>query len=106
MEEDTIRPMMGINKELSVQFVLGYTPMEFMQTLHAIAECQKQGGIAAFVDAAFAVVVDVVANFGRPGVDGRACAHGVVAVVAELAGTGPAVGLVADCRFWHIPARR
>jgi threonine dehydrogenase-like Zn-dependent dehydrogenase len=38
MEDDRIRPMLGINKELSVQFVLGYTPMEFAHTLRDIAE--------------------------------------------------------------------
>ena len=38
MEDDRIRPMLGINKELSVQFVLGYTPMEFADTLRDIAE--------------------------------------------------------------------
>ncbi|HUI27142.1 MAG TPA: zinc-binding dehydrogenase [Candidatus Kryptonia bacterium] len=40
MEEDTITPMIGINKELNVQFVLGYTPDEFAQTLQAIADGQ------------------------------------------------------------------
>jgi threonine dehydrogenase-like Zn-dependent dehydrogenase len=40
MEDDLIKPMFGINKELAVQFVLGYTPDEFAQTLHAIAEGQ------------------------------------------------------------------
>jgi threonine dehydrogenase-like Zn-dependent dehydrogenase len=38
MELDQIRPMYGINKELSVQFVLAYTPEEFAGTLRAIAE--------------------------------------------------------------------
>ena len=38
MEDDRIRPMLGINKELSVQFVLGYTPVEFADTLTDIAE--------------------------------------------------------------------
>jgi len=38
MEDDRIRPMYGINKELSVQFVLGYTPDEFARTLRALAE--------------------------------------------------------------------
>jgi threonine dehydrogenase-like Zn-dependent dehydrogenase len=37
MEPDTIRPMTGINKELSLQFVLGYTPEEFGRTLESIA---------------------------------------------------------------------
>jgi len=38
MEDDRIRPMLGINKELSVQFVLGYTPEELAGTLTDIAE--------------------------------------------------------------------
>ena len=38
MEDDTIRPIFGINKELNVQFVLGYTPDEFARTLRALAE--------------------------------------------------------------------
>jgi threonine dehydrogenase-like Zn-dependent dehydrogenase len=38
MEDDRIRPMLGINKELSVQFVLGYTPDEFAATLGHIGE--------------------------------------------------------------------
>ncbi|MGH7893143.1 MAG: zinc-binding dehydrogenase [Candidatus Binatia bacterium] len=38
MEDDRIRPMLGINKELSLQFVLGYTPIEFADTLGALAD--------------------------------------------------------------------
>ena len=38
MEADTIYPMLGISKELSLQFVLGYTPDEFAATLAHIAE--------------------------------------------------------------------
>ena len=38
MEEDRFRPMLGINKELNVQFVLGYTEQEFAATLHNLAE--------------------------------------------------------------------
>ncbi len=38
MEDDSIKPMVGINKELNLQFVLGYTPGEFAQTLQSIAE--------------------------------------------------------------------
>lgn len=38
MEDDRIRPMIAINKELSLQFVLGYAPHEFAGTLNAIAE--------------------------------------------------------------------
>ena len=55
MEDDVIKPMLGINKELAVQFVLGYTPEEFEGTLRAIAEGQ--------IDVAPLVT-------GRVGVDG------------------------------------
>ncbi|HEU4366806.1 MAG TPA: zinc-binding dehydrogenase [Methylomirabilota bacterium] len=37
MEADTIHPMLGISKELSLQFVLGYTQDEFGATLGHIA---------------------------------------------------------------------
>ncbi len=38
MQEDRIHPMLGIGKELSLQFVLGYTPEEFAASLQAIAD--------------------------------------------------------------------
>ncbi len=38
MERDHIEPMYGINKELNLQFVLGYSGDEFTATLHNIAE--------------------------------------------------------------------
>jgi threonine dehydrogenase-like Zn-dependent dehydrogenase len=38
MENDTIRPMLGIGRELTIQFALGYDPMEFASTLRSIAE--------------------------------------------------------------------
>ncbi|HYC00163.1 MAG TPA: zinc-binding dehydrogenase [Candidatus Limnocylindrales bacterium] len=38
MESDTIEPIFGIQKELSLQFVLGYTPEEFASTLGHIAD--------------------------------------------------------------------
>ncbi|HEY2813035.1 MAG TPA: zinc-binding dehydrogenase [Acidimicrobiales bacterium] len=38
MQPDTITPFFGIGKELSLQFVLGYDPMEFAQSLTSIAE--------------------------------------------------------------------
>jgi threonine dehydrogenase-like Zn-dependent dehydrogenase len=37
MEPDTIHPMLGISKELALQFVLGYTAAEFEETLSLIA---------------------------------------------------------------------
>ncbi len=38
MEDDRIKPMLAISKELQLQFVLGYLPNEFAETLGAIAE--------------------------------------------------------------------
>ncbi len=38
MEEDRIKPMVAIVKELSLRFAFGYLPDEFAQTLHAIAD--------------------------------------------------------------------
>jgi len=38
MQEDHMHPMLGIGKELSLQFVLGYSPTEFGNALTAIAE--------------------------------------------------------------------
>jgi len=40
METDRAEPMLGIMKELNVQYVLGYTPDEFAHALRLIAEGQ------------------------------------------------------------------
>jgi threonine dehydrogenase-like Zn-dependent dehydrogenase len=57
METDRSEPMLGIMKELNVQYVLGYTPDEFSASLRMLAEGQ--------VDAASLVT-------GRVGIDGVA----------------------------------
>ena len=64
MEDDRIRPMLGINKELSLQFVLGYSPIEFAETLGHIAEGRIE--VAPLVT-------------GRVGVDGVPAAFGELA---------------------------
>lgn len=38
MGADHIRPAMAINKEIDLRFVLGYTPLEFRDTLHMLAD--------------------------------------------------------------------
>jgi threonine dehydrogenase-like Zn-dependent dehydrogenase len=38
MQEDRIKPMVAVVKELDVRFSFGYSPQEFAQTLHALAE--------------------------------------------------------------------
>jgi threonine dehydrogenase-like Zn-dependent dehydrogenase len=57
MSPDTIRPAMAINKEIDLRFVVGYTPVEFRDTLHMLAEGK--------VDAAPVVTGTV----GLPGVE-------------------------------------
>ena len=38
MQDDRIRPAMAINKEIDLRFVLGYTPREFRDSLHLLAD--------------------------------------------------------------------
>ncbi len=38
MQPDRIRPAMAINKEIDLRFVVGYTPLEFRDTLHLLAD--------------------------------------------------------------------
>jgi threonine dehydrogenase-like Zn-dependent dehydrogenase len=38
MTPDTIRPAMAINKEIDLRFVVGYSPLEFRETLYMLAE--------------------------------------------------------------------
>jgi threonine dehydrogenase-like Zn-dependent dehydrogenase len=38
MQTDTFRPMLAIGRELQIQFALAYDPVEFADTLRAIAE--------------------------------------------------------------------
>ncbi|HKC27347.1 MAG TPA: zinc-binding dehydrogenase [Jatrophihabitans sp.] len=38
MQPDRFRPAMAINKEIDLRFVLGYTPLEFRDALHLLAD--------------------------------------------------------------------
>ncbi|MGA9875817.1 MAG: zinc-binding dehydrogenase [Solirubrobacteraceae bacterium] len=44
MGADRVRPAMAINKEIDLRFVLGYTPIEFRDTLHMLAEGKVNPG--------------------------------------------------------------
>jgi threonine dehydrogenase-like Zn-dependent dehydrogenase len=44
MGPDRIRPAMAINKELDLRFVLGYSPLDFRDTLHRLAEGRLNAG--------------------------------------------------------------
>jgi threonine dehydrogenase-like Zn-dependent dehydrogenase len=43
MGEDRMRPAMAINKEIDLRFVVGYTPPEFRETLHLLADGKVDG---------------------------------------------------------------
>jgi threonine dehydrogenase-like Zn-dependent dehydrogenase len=64
MQSDRFRPSMAINKEIDLRFVLGYTPPEFRESLHLLAE----GKVAAAP-----IVTGVV---GLPGVENAFTALG------------------------------
>ena len=44
MGPDRIRPAMAVNKELDLRFVLGYSPLDFRDTLHRLAEGRLNAG--------------------------------------------------------------
>lgn len=43
MEKDAIEPAMAINKEIELRFVLGYSPLEYRDALHLLAEGKVRG---------------------------------------------------------------
>jgi threonine dehydrogenase-like Zn-dependent dehydrogenase len=43
MGEDTLRPVMAISKEVDMRFVFGYTPLEFRDSLHMLADGRVDG---------------------------------------------------------------
>jgi threonine dehydrogenase-like Zn-dependent dehydrogenase len=65
MQPDRVRPVMAINKEIDLRFVLGYTPLEFRDTLHMLADGKVNAapvvtGVVGLegVDAAFTALAD------------------------------------------------
>jgi threonine dehydrogenase-like Zn-dependent dehydrogenase len=66
MESDRSEPMLGIMKELNVQYVLGYTPDEFARSLRLIAEGEVDA--AALVTAKVGIdgVAQAFADLGNP----------------------------------------
>lgn len=80
MQADTIEPAMAINKEIDLRFVLGYTPLEYRDALHLLAEGKVDGtplitGTVGLdgVDAAFTALRDpethakILIDPARPG---------------------------------------
>ncbi len=66
MENDAIVPMLGIYKELNIQFVLGYTPEEFAETLRALAEGRIDTAPLITGHVGVEGVADAFETLGRP----------------------------------------
>jgi threonine dehydrogenase-like Zn-dependent dehydrogenase len=66
MEPDRIEPFFGINKELNVQFVLGYTPEEFALTLTHLAEGKIDGSPLVTGKVGVEGVKEAFAELGNP----------------------------------------
>ena len=71
MQQDHFHPVYAINKELNVQFVLGYTREEFAATLRAIAEGVT--GVAPLITATVAVdeVAGAFNDLGSPDIHAK-----------------------------------
>ncbi len=66
MQADRIEPMLAIGKELSLQFVLGYTPGEFADTLAALDDGRLQVDGIITGKVGVAGVPEAFADLGNP----------------------------------------
>ncbi|MGH2987285.1 MAG: zinc-binding dehydrogenase [Solirubrobacterales bacterium] len=66
MEPDKIRPAMAISKEIDLRFVVGYTPPEFRDTLHMLAEGKVTAGPIVTGTVGLSGVDEAFAALGDP----------------------------------------
>jgi threonine dehydrogenase-like Zn-dependent dehydrogenase len=66
MPPDSIHPFYGIAKEINVQFVLAYDPVEFANSLHAIAEGQLDVAPLITGEVSLGGVPEAFASLGNP----------------------------------------
>ncbi len=66
LQQDHIRPLIAINKELSLQFVLGYSTEEFAQSLTAIADGRFDVGGLVSHRVGLTDVADAFAALAQP----------------------------------------
>src|SRR5215510_2572946 len=66
MESDRNEPMLGIMKELNVQYVLGYSPEEFAASLRLIAEGQVDAAAMVTADVGLDGVAKAFADLANP----------------------------------------
>jgi threonine dehydrogenase-like Zn-dependent dehydrogenase len=63
---DTFTPAMAINKEVDLRFVLGYTPPEFRETLHMLAEGKVDPSPMITGTVGLTGVADAFSDLGDP----------------------------------------
>ena len=83
MEADRFRPVMAINKEIDLRFVVGYTPPEFYDTLHLLADRKVA---AAPIVTGKVGLPGVAAAFETLGEPGR---HAKIVIDPQSTATGP-----------------
>ena len=66
MDPDQFRPALAINKEIDLRFVLGYTPIEFRDTLHMLAEGKINAEPLVTGTVGLAGVADAFTALGDP----------------------------------------
>lgn len=67
MEPDRFRPVMAINKEIDLRFVVGYTPLEFRDTLHMLADGKVNAARLATGTVGLRGVPSAFDELARPG---------------------------------------
>ncbi len=67
MEPDRFRPAMAVNKEIDLRFVVGYTPLEFRDTLHMLADGKVDAAPLMTGTVGLAGVAAAFDELARPG---------------------------------------
>ena len=66
MGEDKLRPAMAIGKEIDLRFVFGYTPLEFRDTLHMLADAKVDASPLVTGTVGLDGVAGAFADLGNP----------------------------------------
>ena len=71
LEMDESRPLIAINKELSMQYVLGYTPVEFTETLRLLGSGQLNVAGLVTDQVPLREVITAFERLSDPNTDGK-----------------------------------
>ena len=92
LEPDTIRPVMAVNKEIDLRFVMGYTPLEFSDTLRLLAEGKVQAAPIATGTVGLSGVEAAFETLAAPG------EHAKIIIEPASSAAGPAGSAVSGIR--------